>query len=314
MANPFGLPTPEPLILAPMAEITHAPFRILVRRLGGCDLFFTEMLSSSTIARSTQPASMSLVRGLEEESLVYQISGSDPHVMGDAAGFLERAGASHLDINMGCSAPPIVAKGEGVALMKDRQLAREIVRRVRESFGGHLSAKLRLGYVEDGRELADFASAIVDEGVQTLTLHPRLKNEKFRGVSRWKYISKLRESSSVPVVGNGDVNTPEDIRRMREQTGCGGVMIGRGAAVRPTIFREAVGGAPAPARDLLADLSALMDQYLPKEKRLSRFKIFVYWFSRSVPFGHTLHRSVQNVREWECVPDVVSRFFLSLGV
>ena len=307
----YGVSRSRPLIMAPMAEISHVAFRMLVRALGGCDLFFTEMLSSRTIVRERPDRSVSLIKDPTEGDLVHQLSGADPGIMARAAEILADRGATRLDLNLGCAAPMIVRKGEGMALMKDPAKTRQIVRAVRNRFFGHLSAKIRLGWTLDRDFFLDFCRMLEDEGVETLAVHPRLKHEKFKGRSRWDWIDLARTSISLPVVGNGDVLTTADARAMFAQTRCDAVMIGRGAVMRPWLFKDiASGPSPEPAPGpVFLDLIRLIERHLPLEKQLSRTKIFSYWFTQPLFFGHALHTAVRTAGSMPELRSRVEEFF-----
>ncbi len=314
IVNPYGSPAENPLILAPMAEITHAPFRMLVRSLGGCDVFFTEMLSARTVARAPQ-LSLFLVRAPEETDLVHQLLGADPDMMGEAADVLSDRGVSRIDLNMGCSAPPITQRREGAALLADPSRAEALVRAVRSRFAGHLSLKMRIPEGDAGARTCDFARRMVDAGIQTIALHGRYPSEKFRRTSRWDVVKLLRERIEIPVVGNGDIFSPAEVRRRRQETG-GALMIGRGAAICPWIFAEAKGLSAERARQPMAVLEMLaagLEAFLPEERHMSRFKIFLYWFAQSVPFGHALYKSVQRAQNLDDARRLSAAHFESLA-
>jgi len=308
---PYDCDAPRPLVLAPMAELGHAAFRALVRQFGGCDLLFTEMLSAAgVVAQRTNP-SLFLIQDPSERDLVHQIAGAEPGQMGEAAAMLAGSGATRLDINMGCSAPMIVCRGWGVALMREPERAREVVKAVRKRFPGHLSVKVRLGWRGDDANLEGFCRMLEAEGVQTLAVHPRMQHEKFKGRSRWDRIAAVREALRIPVVGNGDVCNVEDAGRMRLETGCDAVMIGREAARRPWVFREIADGAPLKPDPLgvIREFIGLLGRYLPEERHLSRLKIFLAWFAQPLPFGHTLRTRVQNAATMPEARDRIEAFF-----
>ncbi len=308
---PYDCRALRPLVLAPMAELGHAAFRALVRQFGGCDLLFTEMLSAAgVVAQKTNP-SLFLIQDPSERDLVHQIAGADPGQMGEAAAILAGNGSVRLDINMGCSAPLIVCRGWGVALMREPERAREVVRAVRKRFPGHLSAKIRLGWRGDDGNLEDFCRMLEAEGIQTLAVHPRLKHEKFKGRSRWNRIPAVREVLRIPVVGNGDVCNAADAEQMRTETGCDAIMIGREAARRPWVFREIADGTPVrpDPLEVIRRFVELLGRYLPEERRLSRLKIFLAWFAQPLPFGHTLRTRVQNAATMRDAQDRIEAFF-----
>jgi tRNA-dihydrouridine synthase B len=312
---PYDSPVAHPLVLAPMAELGHAAFRMLVREFGGCDLLFTEMLSAATLCARGDQRSLFLIQDPSECDLVHQIAGGDPWQMSEAAARLADRGVARLDINMGCSAPLIIDRGWGVALMREPERARAVLAAVRRRFTGHLSVKIRQGWVENTERFADFCRMLEEEGAQTLAVHPRLKHEKFKGLSRWPVIAHARQILSIPVVGNGDIHDGQDVARMRAETGCDGVMIGREAARRPWIFREVATGKPwcPDARETLRRFVDLLSIYLPPEKHLSRLKIFLAWFSQPLPFGHTLKTRVQSAATMPEAADRIEAFFLQVS-
>jgi len=307
----YDFPTECPLILAPLAEVTHVAFRMLLRRIGGAHLYCTEMLSSNTLVNGSAPTTLFLLRDEQETDLIHQVSGADPAIMAAAAERLAADGVRSLDINMGCSAPTIIRKGEGVALMRRPELTRHIVRAVRQAFPGHLSAKIRLGWEDDRPALLNFCRMLAGEGVQTLVVHPRFRHEKFRGTARWEWIRWLQAELPVAVVGNGDVFSAADAARLRHETGCAGIMIGRGAVMRPQIFQEITAGREVrlDPEQVLVDFIRLLRQYLPPERCLSRLKIFVTWFAKSQFFGHTLFAGIQSCTSVEQGEDVIRHFF-----
>jgi len=293
-----------------MAELTHAAFRMLVRELGGCDLFFTEMLSAAALVRGNPRESIFLIRDPAEDNLVYQLMGAEPAVMGEAAAFLAGRGAARLDLNMGCSAPLIKGRGQGVALMREPDLAAAITAAARQNFRGHLSVKIRLGWAEETDRLPGFCRALRSAGADTLTVHARFQHEKFKGRARWEWLPRLRDWFGGPVVGNGDVFRPADADRLLAAGGSEGIMIGRGAAIHPWIFREIAGppATPPPPEDVLRRFAGLLRHYLPPERQLSRLKIFLYWFKQSMPFGHTLWARVQATATLEQAEERIREF------
>lgn len=308
---PFGFGISRPLVLAPMAELSHVALRMLIRQTGGCQIFFTEMLSANLLVKAGPARSVFLIQDPSEQDLVHQLTGSDPAIMASAAALLQERGVRRIDLNMGCSAPLIVQRGEGAALMRDAPRALAMVRAVRQAFDGHLSAKLRLGWELDRDRLLSFCRMLAGEGVQTITLHPRLRQEKFRGHSRWEWIGWLKENLSLPVVGNGDIRAAADGRRMLAETGCDGIMIGRGALIRPGLFRElATGGSTAAAPlDLLLEFNRLLQAYLPEKYWLGRLQIFAGWYCQSLKFGHTLHTRLRACPDLEAAGRVIRDFF-----
>lgn len=273
-----------------MAEFTHAAFRQLVAELGGCDLFWTEMLNSRIVAGTNPERDPFLDRGDRDRPLVAQLVGGDPDTMARAARRLEAMGFDAVDINMGCARRAITRHGWGIALMSDAPRARAVVRAVRRAVRLPLLAKLRALPGHDARRLEAFARSLVEEGLDALVLHPRAAADGFKRPARWAEIGALAAALPVPVIGNGDVTDPEACRRLLRETGCAGVMIGRAALVRPWIFREIAAGRPW-AGDLVEvarHMGRLVEDRLPPDLRRRRFLAWCAWYLRNWAHGHHL--------------------------
>ncbi len=291
-----------PLLLAPMAEITNLAFRRLLRKLGGVGLWFSEMLSSKAVVVEKYELSPILWKDPEERPFFYQIVGSDPEKMAAAAEKLLSFGADGIDINMGCSFPPIVREKAGVYLMKEPELAIKIVRSVRKRNPALLSVKMRLGWEKDPDKLLSFAKALEDEGVDFITLHPRIKDHRFTGKADWNFVRLLKENLSIPVVGNGDIFTVEDAEKKLSASRADAIMLGRGAVRDPLLFRKIAEklfglrfSQPPPSRkELISDYIEELLKIYPENIALKRLKLFTYYFSQAEFWGHRLWKMVQN--------------------
>jgi tRNA-dihydrouridine synthase len=231
-----------PFILAPMAEISHRALRELIEGFGGCDSYFSEMISSSALTGGGPFEAWYTDNGPRPEKLVFQLVGSDIGQIVKAAALLDRLECAGIDINMGCCAPLIRKTGAGIAWMASIDRAGELVGRVRQAVKHRLSVKLRLGFNEDFDYLARFCRRLEAEGVEFITLHPRTASEKFKRVARWQYVGALRRELGIPVAGNGDISSVADLlRRLTTESGqiCDAVMIGRAAVHQPWIFAQA---------------------------------------------------------------------------
>ncbi len=244
-------PTPETLkprngdaldgvrvVLAPLCGITDSVFRkICLDR--GADLSVTEMISSEGLVRNS--AHIGALRGLDMSHgpLSLQIFGSDPEVMGEAAAILSELEPRFLDMNFGCPVRKIVTRNGGSAVLKDVELLHRICKRVVERSRVPVSAKIRSGWDKpNAAELADIGRAIEDAGVSMIAVHARTKKQGFKGAADWMLIESIKGAVTIPVVGNGDVDGPESYFKIKEQTGCAAVMIGRCAIGNPWIFDE----------------------------------------------------------------------------
>jgi len=300
MESPFP---PRSLFLAPMVELSHKPLRILVREFGGLDIACTEMASASLFLSGSANESWYLDPEPESERTMLQFY----TMRGRTAPLLEALercsdlGVMGADINFGCAAPRISRAGGGAAWLEDPAGARNLVAEARRVWPKLLSAKLRIGAEEDYPRLRDFCLGLVDAGLDFLSLHPRLSNEKFRRKSRWDFVAALGRDLSVPVVGNGDVRSYTDYRERVERYSPAGIMIGREAARRPWIFalirgREADAGFSLEV-DLLATAERLLDlleEHIPPEYRLERARRFFAYYSDNFTFAHHITWRLQN--------------------
>ena len=232
--------------LAPMAELSHRALRELIEGFGGCDEYFSEMISAAALIGGGPFESWYIDTGPCPEKLVFQLVGADLDHIVKAAAILNPLECLGIDLNMGCSAPLIRKTGAGVAWMASIDRAGELIAKVRKVITRRLSVKLRIGFQDDFEYLARFCRRLEAEGVELITLHPRTAGEKFKRRARWDYVGRLKQELRIPVAGNGDVTSAEELlSRAAAQipgTGrdlCDAVMVGRGAVRQPWIFAQA---------------------------------------------------------------------------
>ena len=228
----------NPLVLAPMAGITDFPFRRICKELGA-GLVFSEMVSVEALIREHKRTHGMLHTDHAERPVVFQIFGAKPASMAEAAHIVSQGEADFIDINMGCPVPKILKSGAGAALLRDLGLAKEIMAAVVGASKIPVLVKIRLGWDAKNIVAVDLAQAAEAAGIAAVTVHARTKAQGFSGHADWGMIKVVKRSVGIPVIGNGDVRSGQDAKRMLDETGCDGVMIGRAIQGYPWIFREA---------------------------------------------------------------------------
>ncbi len=226
-----------PLILAPMAGITNHAFRSICRDLGA-GLVVTELLSSHAIHYKNAKTFGMFDWDDSERPVSVQLFGGVPELMAEAAAVVEERGADIVDLNMGCWVPKVAKNGAGAALMKDVCLAQDVVGAMVKAVKIPVTVKIRAGWDRSQATAVEFAQRAQDVGAKAIAVHARFASQGFTGTADWSVIRRVKDAVTIPVIGNGDVETPEDARRMLDETGCDGVMIGRAAMGNPWLFAD----------------------------------------------------------------------------
>jgi len=314
-----------PLFLAPMAGITDRDFRLIVRRIGGVGMVGMEFLPAKGLVAGDRRTLQLLHFSDEERPLSMQIYGGDPATLGAAARQVQALGPDAVDVNMGCPANQVLKGCAGAALMGDLDVARRIIAAVRREVRVPLTVKFRLGLDERRVNYLELARICEGEGADGVVLHARTARQMFRGEAAWEHVARLKEAVSIPVIGNGDVRAPEDAVRLLRQTGCDGVMIGRGATRNPWIFRQAAallcgctdGGAAAlptiaERRTLVLDHFAAVVAREPAPLALHKLRTFTGVYSHGLPTGERLRRQIQVLPDAPALIAAVETFFADL--
>jgi tRNA-dihydrouridine synthase len=274
-----------------MAELSHRALRELIEGFGGCDEYFTEMISAGSLMSGGPFEAYYLDAGPCPGRVVYQLTGADPAQIAAATAFLDKRDCAGIDLNMGCSAPAIVRTGAGIRWMACPDRAAALIRQVRPRTRKRLSVKLRLGMEADLDSLVKFCRRLEEEGVDLITLHPRTGREKFRRTARWEYVGALRQNLRIPVAGNGDVADAAGLLH-RAAGDCDAVMAGRLAVRAPWVFAQAraMQAGTRLERVNLEETALLflefLARYQPIEFHLSRARRFFGYFCDNLVWGN----------------------------
>lgn len=309
-------------VLAPMAGVTDTVFRRLIRNQGGCGLLMTEFTSSHGVV-STRKAKKPnrnfryLYFEPEEHPIACQLFGSDPDVMAEAAKVCEDRGFDIVDINFGCPVNKVVKCNGGSGLLRDLPLVESILRRVRSAISIPLTCKFRSGWNDQELVAVPMGRLAEDCGLAAVALHPRTREQGYSGKAAWTHIAELKSAVKIPVIGNGDIITPEDAVRMYRETGCDAVMIGRAASYNPWIFRQideyirtgAYTVPDEPERYAMMKTYYHMLQEHGESDAIGKMKQFATYFTHGVRNGSKLRTEIYRCQTVPQILDAVDRFF-----
>jgi tRNA-dihydrouridine synthase B len=312
----------NPLVLAPMAGITDFPFRMICKEMGA-GLVFSEMLSVEALVREHKRTFGMLHTDPAERPVVFQIFGSKPESMAEAASIVSLGEVDFIDINMGCPVPKILRSGSGSALLRDIGLAREIMAAVVGASRVPVTVKIRLGWDAQNIVAVDLAQAAESTGIAAITVHGRTKAQGFSGKADWSMIKVVKDAISIPVIGNGDVRSGQDAKRMLDETGCDGVMIGRAIEGNPWIFRESLQylrSGIVPHHPTLEERQAIMLRHLKDMVRMvgedigvREMRKHLCWYTKGLSGGAEFRERVNHLGRVDAVRKEIESFFVNLS-
>lgn len=308
------------LIMAPMSGKTNLPFRLIVKKMGA-GLVITEMISAIGLSRGQAKTQAFLESHPSERPVGAQLFGSDPDTMALSAQIVAEKGLDIVDINMGCPVKKVIKTGSGAALMREPKRVEKILSAVRKSSPIPLTVKIRAGWSPEEANALEVASIIEDSGADGITVHPRFASQGFYGNADWTLIAKIKKVVNIPVIGSGDITRPSLALKMRSETNCDGVMIGRAALTNPWIFKQILdmknkGTFEVPSLDeryqLIMDHYSLLIEYFRENRATRIIKGLLLLYTKGLPNRRLLRGFIPEIDGREKLISILNKYFGSI--
>lgn len=308
----------NPVILAPMAGVTDLPFRLLCSELGA-GLVCTEMVSAKAISFHNRNTEALLQIDPGEHPVSLQLFGSDPDIISEMASYIEERPFDILDLNMGCPVPKVVKNGEGSALLNQPRLVEEIISKTVRAIKKPVTVKIRKGFEDGESRAAEIARIAEASGAAAVAVHGRTRSQYYAGKADWQVIREVKEAVKIPVIGNGDVDSPGKAKELFEETGCDGVMIGRAARGNPWIFREvstylATGTIPErPSKEEIRNMMfrhmEMQVEYRGEYSGIREMRKHISWYTAGFPNSAKLRQAVNQAETAEQMRELLYEKF-----
>ena len=308
----------NPVVAAPMAGISDRPSRLIAREYG-CGLVYTEMISAKALTYKNQKTYLLMNMEDEVQPVNMQIFGSEPDVMAEGARIMQAHGAQIIDINMGCPVPKVVNNGEGSSLMRNPELAAEIVEAMVKAVDVPITVKFRKGWDDTSVNAVEYAKRMEAAGVSAIAVHGRTRMQYYSGKADWEIIRQVKEAVQVPVIGNGDLFEPEDGKKMMEETGCDGIMLGRGALGRPWMYQQTLDYLrtgmyqPEPALEQRKEVILYHARLICAEKgeyvAMKELRKHIAWYYKGLPNAARMRDLINTVSTMEELQNLLQMKF-----
>lgn len=318
--NPVQALKTNPFVLAPMAGITDHAFRTFMKKLDA-SVVVTELVSATGIEYKSEKTLKLMSYDESQRPVAVQLFGEDPETLANGAKFAEADGCDFIDLNFGCPVPKVVKKGAGSAMLKDPVQLQKVLSAVKAAVKIPVTIKIRTGWDSTTRNASEVCNIAYNEGMEWVAIHGRTRNQGYSGFADWDFITEVKNNAKLPIIGNGDILTPKQAVLRLEQSGCDGVMIGRGCLKNPFIFMDAVSlwrgeGVKDVKRDYVSLFNSLKNEVVAHcDEHLTGIQLrkFAAWFSTGYPGAAQFRKNLFQSKSNEEIMNLANEFFAGIG-